>query len=100
MISGITGANLAAASAYIADISPPEKRAANFGLIGAAFGLGFVIGPVMGGLLGQYGIKVPFFVAGGLTLLNWAYGMFVLPESLKPENRREFSWARSNPWAP
>ncbi|MEQ1749369.1 MAG: TCR/Tet family MFS transporter [Prosthecobacter sp.] len=97
VIAGLTGANFAAASAYIADISPPEKRAANFGMIGAAFGLGFVIGPVLGGLLGQYGMKVPFFAAGGLTLLNWVYGVFVLPESLAPENRRDFSWARSNP---
>jgi DHA1 family tetracycline resistance protein-like MFS transporter len=97
VIAGLTGANFAAASAYIADISPPEKRAANFGMIGAAFGLGFVLGPALGGLLGQYGMKVPFFAAGGLTLLNWVYGVFVLPESLAPENRRDFSWARSNP---
>jgi len=98
IVAGMTAANFAAATAYIADISPPEKRAQNFGLIGAAFGLGFVIGPVVGGLLGHYyGIKSPFFAAGVLTLLNWAYGMFVLPESLAPENRRAFSWARSNP---
>lgn len=97
VVAGITAANFAAATAYIADITPPEKRAASFGLIGAAFGLGFVIGPALGGLLGDYGIRVPFFVAGGLTLVNWAYGLFVLPESLAPENRREFSWARSNP---
>ena len=97
IIAGITAANYAAASAYIADVSPPEKRAANFGLIGAAFGIGFIIGPMLGGLLAQLGVKVPFFVAGGLTLVNWAYGWFVLPESLAPENRRAFSWARSNP---
>ena len=97
IISGITGANFAAASAYIADVSPPEKRAANFGLIGAAFGLGFILGPALGGLLGNVGLRVPFMVAGGLTLLNWLYGWFVLPESLAPKNRRAFSWARSNP---
>ncbi|HSH95272.1 MAG TPA: TCR/Tet family MFS transporter [Roseimicrobium sp.] len=97
VIAGITGANFAAATAYIADVSPPEKRAANFGLIGAAFGLGFIIGPALGGVLGAYGLRVPFMVAGGLTLLNWLYGWFVLPESLAPTNRRAFSWARANP---
>jgi MFS transporter, DHA1 family, tetracycline resistance protein len=97
IIAGITSANFAAATAYIADISPPEKRAANFGLIGAAFGLGFILGPALGGLLGNVGLRVPFLVAGGLTMLNWLYGWFVLPESLAPQNRRTFSWGRSNP---
>jgi len=97
VVAGITGANITAATAYIADVSPPEKRAANFGLIGAAFGLGFIAGPALGGLLGGYGLRVPFFVAAGLTLANWLYGYFVLPESLAPENRRKFSWARANP---
>ena len=97
LISGITGANFAAAAAYIADISPPEKRAANFGLIGAAFGVGFILGPALGGVLGNVGLRIPFLVAGGLTLLNWIYGWLILPESLAPENRRAFSWARSNP---
>jgi MFS transporter, DHA1 family, tetracycline resistance protein len=97
IVSGITGASFSAATAYIADVSPPEKRAQNFGLIGAAFGLGFILGPLLGGLLSSYGLRVPFFVAAGLTLLNWLYGYFVLPESLKPQNRREFSWARANP---
>jgi DHA1 family tetracycline resistance protein-like MFS transporter len=97
LVSGITGANITAATAYIADVSPPEKRAANFGLIGAAFGLGFIAGPALGGLLGDVGLRVPFLVAGGLSLLNWLYGAFVLPESLAPENRRAFTWARSNP---
>ncbi len=97
IVAGITGANFAAGTAYIADISPPEKRAANFGLIGAAFGIGFIIGPALGGWLGQYGLKVPFLAAGALTLVNWLYGVFVLPESLAPENRRIFSWAKSNP---
>jgi DHA1 family tetracycline resistance protein-like MFS transporter len=97
VIAGVTGANYAAAAAYIADISPPEKRAANFGLIGAAFGLGFIAGPALGGVLGDVGLRVPFLVAGGLTLMNWLYGVFVLPESLARENRRGFSWARANP---
>lgn len=97
VISGITGANISAASAYIADVSPPEKRAGNFGLIGAAFGIGFIAGPALGGWLGSYDLKLPFLVAGGLTLFNWLYGFFVLPESLAPENRRPFSWGRANP---
>jgi DHA1 family tetracycline resistance protein-like MFS transporter len=97
VVAGITGANFAAATAYIADVSPPEKRAANFGLIGAAFGLGFILGPALGGILGNVGLRIPFVVAGGLTLLNWLYGLLVLPESLGHENRRFFSWNRSNP---
>ena len=97
LIAGITGASFTTAGAYIADVSPPEKRAQNFGLIGAAFGLGFIMGPVMGGFLGEYGARVPFFVSAGLTLINWLYGYFVLPESLLPENRRPFEWSRSNP---
>lgn len=98
IIAGITGANFSAANAYIADITPPEKRAANFGLVGAAFGLGFIIGPALGGWLGEhFGLRAPFIVAGCLTLTNWLYGCFVLPESLAAENRRNFSWARSNP---
>ena len=97
MISGITGANFAPATAYIADVSPPEKRAANFGLIGVAFGLGFIIGPAIGGMLGEIDLRLPFIAAGCLTLINWIYGVFVLPESLKPENRQAFSWKRSNP---
>ena len=97
VISGATGANFAAGVAYIADVSPPEKRAANFGLIGAAFGLGFIAGPALGGLLGNVGLRVPFLVARGLTLLNWLYGWLVLPESLAQKNRRAFSWTRSNP---
>jgi DHA1 family tetracycline resistance protein-like MFS transporter len=98
IISGITGANFSAAMAYIADITPPEKRAANFGILGAAFGVGFIAGPALGGLLGSnYGLRAPFIAAGTLTLLNWIYGCFVLPESLAPQNRRAFSWARSNP---
>ena len=97
IFAGITGGSFTAASAYIADVSTPEKRAQNFGMIGAAFGLGFIIGPVIGGVLGQYGARVPFFAAAGVTLLNWLYGYFVLPESLSKENRRPFDWKRANP---
>ncbi len=97
LIAGITGASFTTAAAYIADISTQENRAKNFGLIGAAFGMGFIIGPVIGGLLGQYGARVPFFAAAGLCLLNWLYGYFILPESLSKENRRPFEWRRANP---
>ncbi len=97
MVSGITAANFTAASAYIADVTPPEKRAAGFGMIGAAFGLGFIAGPAVGGLLGGFGLRVPFLVSAGITLLNWLYGAFVLPESLKPENRRPFHWKSAHP---
>lgn len=97
IISGISGANYSAAAAYIADVSTPERRAANFGLIGAAFGLGFIFGPALGGWLGHYGLRVPFIAAGVLTLLNWLYGLFILPESLKPENKRAFELRRANP---
>lgn len=97
LVAGIMGASFTTAAAYIADISTPEKRAQNFGIIGAAFGLGFIIGPFIGGLLGPYGTRVPFMAAAGLTLLNWLYGYFILPESLKKENRRPFDWKRANP---
>lgn len=97
LISGITGASFTTAGAYIADVSPPEKRAQNFGMIGAAFGLGFIIGPVIGGLLGQYGPRVPFFAAAGLAMINALYGYFILPESLPAGNRRKFEWKRANP---
>ena len=97
LIAGITGASFTTASAYIADISTPEKRAQNFGIIGAAFGLGFILGPLIGGLLGAYGTRVPFIAAAILSLLNAAYGFFILPESLSRENRRPFSWKRANP---
>lgn len=97
IIAGITGASFTTAAAYIADISSPADRAKNFGMIGAAFGLGFIIGPVIGGLLGSLGPRVPFIAAAVLTLLNWLYGYFVLPESLDKEQRRSFSWRRANP---
>ena len=97
MISGITGASFTTASAYIADISNAETRTKNFGMIGAAFGLGFIIGPAIGGLLAGWGIRAPFYAAAVLTLLNWLYGYFVLPESLAKENRRKFEWKKANP---
>ena len=97
IIAGISGASITTASAYIADVSTPENRAKNFGMIGAAFGLGFIIGPVIGGLLGQYGSRVPFYAAAGLCMLNFLYGYFILPESLAKDNRREFSLKRANP---
>jgi len=97
IIAGITGASMTTASAYIADISTPETRAQNFGMIGAAFGLGFIVGPMIGGLLGEMGPRIPFLVAAGLALLNAAYGYFVLPESLDVSNRRAFDWKRASP---
>lgn len=97
IIAGIMGASFSTATAYIADISSPEKRAQNFGLIGAAFGLGFIIGPVIGGISSKWGTNVPFLIATGLTLLNVIYGYFVLPESLSKDNRRAFEWKRANP---
>lgn len=98
VIAGITGASFTTASAYIADISTAETRARNFGVIGAAFGLGFIIGPALGGLLAHWGVRAPFFAASILCLLNVAYGYFILPESLSPENRRAFDWKRANPF--
>ncbi len=96
-VAGITGASITTAMAYIADISSAENRAKNFGMIGAAFGLGFIIGPVIGGLLGSFGPRVPFMVAAGLSFLNCIYGYFILPESLPEINRRKFSFKRANP---
>jgi len=119
IIAGISGASFTTASAYIADVSPPEKRAQNFGMIGVAFGIGFMIGPLLGGLLGQWGhslapslasifpqgsfmynaidTRLPFLASAFLSLLNCAYGFFVVPESLAPENRRKIDWKRANP---
>ncbi|HTL82435.1 MAG TPA: TCR/Tet family MFS transporter [Bacteroidia bacterium] len=96
-IAGVTGASFTTATAYIADISTPETRAKNFGMVGAAFGLGFIIGPAIGGMLGGLGLRVPFFAAAGLSFLNTIYGYFIVPESLKMENRRKFEWKRANP---
>lgn len=97
VISGITGANITAANAYIADVSSPAERAKNFGLVGATFGVGFIVGPALGGVLAGIGIRAPFYAAAGLALINWLYGYFILPESLAPANRRKFSWSRANP---
>ena len=97
VIAGIMGASFTTAAAYMADISTPEKRAQNFGMIGAAFGLGFIVGPIIGGFVSDFGTRAPFMVAGGLTIINWLYGYFVLPESLSVENRRKFDWKRANP---
>lgn len=96
-IAGFTAGVMSTANAYIVDVTPPEKRAGAFGLLGAAFGIGFVIGPALGGFLGNIDLRLPFWFAAGCSTLNWFYGFFVLPESLKPENRREFSWKRANP---
>jgi len=97
VISGITAATFATAGAYIADVTPPEKRAGAFGMLGAAFGVGFVLGPAVGGVLGQIGPRLPFWVAGCFSLVNACYGLFVLPESLPVDRRSPFSWQRANP---
>lgn len=97
IIAGLTGASISTASAYIADISTDEDRTKNFGLIGAAFGLGFIIGPVIGGLLGHYGARVPFYAAAMLCMANFLYGLLILPESLEKDKRRSFDWKRANP---
>jgi DHA1 family tetracycline resistance protein-like MFS transporter len=99
VIAGMAGASFTTATAYIADISTPEKRAQNFGLVGAAFGIGFVLGPWLGGQLGVFGPRVPFMAAAALSLCNLLYGYFVLPESLTPNKRRPFQWRRANPVA-
>ncbi len=97
LMAGATSANISATTAYIADLTPPEKRAARFGLVGATFGLGFVLGPALGGLLGAYGLRMPFEVAAGLAGANALFGLAMLPESLPPERRRPFAWLRANP---
>jgi DHA1 family tetracycline resistance protein-like MFS transporter len=97
IIAGITGASWTTASAYVADVSTPENRAQNYGMIGAAFGIGFIIGPAIGGLLSTFGLRAPFVAAAILTLINWLYGYFVLPESLSLENRRKFNFKTANP---
>ncbi|MBS1614508.1 MAG: TCR/Tet family MFS transporter [Bacteroidetes bacterium] len=96
-IAGITGASFSVASAFIADVSPPEKRAQNFGLIGAAFGLGFIVGPALGGLVAGYGLRAPFWLAAALCAANFIYGYFFIPESLAKEHRRIINWKRANP---
>ncbi len=99
VLSGITSASFSTANAYIADVTPPEKRAAAFGKIGMAFGIGFVIAPVIGGFLGELSPRAPFWVAAALSLANFCYGLFVLPESLPKDRRAAFSWKRANPVA-
>jgi DHA1 family tetracycline resistance protein-like MFS transporter len=95
-IAGVAGAVYSPSMAYIADVTPPEKRAQSFGLIGAAFGIGFIVGPTIGGFLGELGPRAPFFAAAALGALNFVYGLFVLPESLPKERRRAFDWKRAN----
>jgi DHA1 family tetracycline resistance protein-like MFS transporter len=97
VISGIASSSIPTAFAYIADITPTEKRAASFGMVGAAFGLGFVLGPALGGVLGSVDPRLPFWVAAAMALVNAVYGFFVLPESLPKERRAPFSWRRANP---
>lgn len=97
VISGITASSLSTANAYIADVTPPEKRAQSFGILGSAFGLGFVIGPAIGGIAGEFDPRLPFWIAAGLCLVNVAYGYFVLPESLPPERRSAIAWRKANP---
>jgi DHA1 family tetracycline resistance protein-like MFS transporter len=97
VVSGITAASFACAAAYIADITPPDKRAARFGLISVAFGFGFIAGPVMGGLFGSISTRLPFWISAGLSLANFLFGVFVLPESLAPEKRSPWNWRRANP---
>ncbi len=96
-IAGIMGASFTTANAYIADISDSKTRARNFGLVGVMFGIGFIIGPMLGGWLGEYNLRLPFFAAAGLALMNWLYGYFVLPESLPPESRSVFTLRNANP---
>ncbi|HEX4515652.1 MAG TPA: TCR/Tet family MFS transporter [Polyangiaceae bacterium] len=98
LVSGITSASFSTATAYIADCTPPEKRAARFGMLGAAFGLGFILGPAIGGFLGHVSLRLPFWAAGALSLLNAAYGLFVLPESLPKEKRSKVSFSKANPF--
>jgi len=97
VISGMTAASVSTGMAYIADVTPPENRSTAFGKVGVAFGLGFVLGPALGGLLGSVDPRLPFWVAAALSLANAAYGYFILPESLPPERRRAFQWRRANP---
>jgi MFS transporter, DHA1 family, tetracycline resistance protein len=97
LVAGVFGASNGAAQSVIADVTPAEDRARMFGLMGAAFGVGFIVGPALGSLLSQFGYRVPFYVAAALIAANFVYGLFALPETLKPENRRAFDWKRANP---
>lgn len=98
VLSGATTASVTVASAYVADVTPEDKRAGAYGMISACFGIGFVVGPAVGGLLAGHGLRTPFWIAGAMSLINFAYGLFVLPESLAPEHRNAFSWSRANPF--
>jgi DHA1 family tetracycline resistance protein-like MFS transporter len=98
LMGGAMQANLSVANAYVADITPPEGRARRFGMLGAMFGVGFILGPVMGGLLGAVSLHLPFYVAGSLAMCNLLYGYFVLPESLPPERRHGLEWKSANPF--
>ncbi len=97
ILAGVAAATYSTCNAFVADVSRPGERAKNFGLLGAGFGLGFVIGPVIGGLVAEWGTRAPFYAAAGLAFANFCYGLFVLPESLAPERRRAFDWRRANP---
>ena len=99
VLAGIMGASFTTANAYVADVSDAKTRAQNFGLVGVAFGMGFIFGPALGGLLGSIDIRLPFFVAAALALVNWLYGFFVLPESLPVESRSRFEWRKTSPWS-
>ncbi len=97
VISGVTSAGISSAFAYVADVTPPEARAGRFGMLGAAFGVGFVLGPALGGLTHGIDLRLPFWIAAAFSLVNWLYGFFVLPESLPPDRREPFSWRRAKP---
>ncbi|WP_460537337.1 MFS transporter [Chitinimonas naiadis] len=99
IVSGGTASSFSVANAYMADVTPPEQRGKAFGMLGAAFGMGFIFGPILGGLLGGHDVRLPFFVAAGLAVINWLYGYFVLPESLPVERRSSFSFKRANPFS-
>ncbi len=99
ILAGLCGASWVIANAYITDVTHPDERGKYFGMLGAAFGLGFILGPAIGGVLGEYGPRVPFYAAAVMSLLNFAFGFFVMPESLPPEKRRAFDWRRANPFA-
>ena len=97
IVAGLFGATFTPVGAYIADVTPPEKRSASFGLMGVAFGLGFIAGPAVGGLLGETNLRLPFMVCAGLTFINFLFGLLVMPESLRAENRRAINWTQMNP---
>ena len=99
ILGGVMAANFAVANAYVADLTAPENRARSFGMIGAAFGIGYVVGPMLGGLLGSIDIRLPFYVAAGLSVANFLYGYFIVPESLPPERRKPVAWRRATPIA-